>query len=228
MKHLFYDGLERPRTAYLRAIHKHLGESTRVLDIGCGYTAPDLQGLNRHQGRRVGVDVVPFRGETPEGIELIQADCCDMPIEDESFELVISRSVLEHLDEPSQAFREIARVLVPGGRFVFLTPNRWDYVSISASLIPNSWHPRLVRTLTGRSEDDTFPTRYRANSTRQIHRLAKANGMDCESVHLLREHPHYLQFSSIAYALGLAYEQTVQRNVSQLRPWIIGVLCKAG
>jgi SAM-dependent methyltransferase len=126
------------------------------------------------------------------------------------------------LEEPIVAFREISRVLKPGGHFVALTPNRWDYVSLGASLVPNRWHPWLVKRMTGRRENDTFPTHYRANTKSRLNQLARAASLEVVSLELTREHPHYLQFHSLAYAMGLMYEQTVQRGIGQLRPWILG------
>src|SRR5699024_368717 len=41
---------------------------------------------------------------------------------DEQFDLIITQDVLEHIANPSNAFREIARVLRPGGRHVFTIP----------------------------------------------------------------------------------------------------------
>src|SRR5699024_5851323 len=38
------------------------------------------------------------------------------------FDLVITQDVLEHVANPASAFREIARVLRPGGRHVFTIP----------------------------------------------------------------------------------------------------------
>lgn len=46
------------------------------------------------------------------------------PLEDESFDAVIMTEVFEHLrDYPIRSLREICRVLVPGGRLYFTTPN---------------------------------------------------------------------------------------------------------
>lgn len=44
---------------------------------------------------------------------------------DESFDLVISQDVFEHVLDPSAAFREIARTLVPGGMHIFTVPWYW-------------------------------------------------------------------------------------------------------
>ena len=47
--------------------------------------------------------------------ELRQMDATQMAFEDSSFDLVFSRAVFEHIAEPRLAFREVARVLRPGG-----------------------------------------------------------------------------------------------------------------
>lgn len=44
---------------------------------------------------------------------------------DSTFDLVTSIEVLEHIAELEQALGEIFRVLTPGGRFAFTTPNKW-------------------------------------------------------------------------------------------------------
>ena len=45
--------------------------------------------------------------------------------DDESFDIVITQDVLEHLLEPSQSIKEICRTLKPGGVHVFTVP--WYY-----------------------------------------------------------------------------------------------------
>jgi SAM-dependent methyltransferase len=41
---------------------------------------------------------------------------------DESFDLIITQDVMEHVLDPQAAFREIARVLKPGGAHIFTVP----------------------------------------------------------------------------------------------------------
>ena len=45
-----------------------------------------------------------------------------MTFENESFDLMVTQDVLEHVLNPDRAFREIARILKPGGAHVFTVP----------------------------------------------------------------------------------------------------------
>ena len=56
-----------------------------------------------------------IRGFRNENLEM-------MTFEDESFDLVVTQDVVEHLYEPASAFREIARTLKPGGAHIFTVP----------------------------------------------------------------------------------------------------------
>jgi SAM-dependent methyltransferase len=193
----------------------------RVLDVGCGFDTPTLAKLT---GSRIGIDLVPLESFTPApGVRVLRASGEQMPFSDHSFDLACCRSVLEHVEKPEAMFAEVRRVLRPGGTFVFATPNRWDYVSVVSSLVPNRWHPALVHSLTGRAEEKTFPTFYRANTVGALKGLATGAGLTVERLDLCRQHPHYLQRSAILYALGVGFEQLVQRPVPALRPWILGV-----
>ena len=196
-----------------------------LLDAGCGHAAPLLLNLAPHVGRAIGVDVGAAH---PPEIEYIQADLAHTGLYRESVDLVVSRSVLEHLPAPLDVFRELHRILRPGGRFVFLTPNRWDYASLAALAIPNHLHPVLVRRLTDRKECDTFPTFYRANTNRAIGRLARQSGFEVESIRYLNQYPDYFRKIPPLFLLGVAYERLTSAwdRLGFLRGWILGTLVR--
>ena len=58
-----------------------------------------------------------------------------LTFEDESFDLVVSQDVMEHIYDPEKAFKEIARVLKPGGAHIFTVPiiNKSDETECWAS-----------------------------------------------------------------------------------------------
>ena len=59
-------------------------------------------------------------GEMVNGI--LNEDLMDLSFKDETFDLVLSSDVLEHVPDPYKAHREIYRVLKPNGRHVFTVP----------------------------------------------------------------------------------------------------------
>src|SRR5205814_257781 len=108
----------------------------RILDAGCGRTMPFSKALSR-VAEVLGVDLdtslATDNRRTPFGV---RADLSRLPVASEAFDMVISRSVVEHLDKPGVVFSEFARVLRPGGKVVIITPNKYDYVSVIAGLTP--------------------------------------------------------------------------------------------
>lgn len=46
----------------------------------------------------------------------------NLTFQDESFDLFVTQDVMEHIFDPGSAFREIARVLKPGGAHIFTVP----------------------------------------------------------------------------------------------------------
>jgi SAM-dependent methyltransferase len=98
-----------------------------VLDLGCGI-AYFSAWLARRGARVVGVDVTPAQLETARrmqaesGLEfrLLEASAEAVPLEDASFDLVLSEYGASIWCEPSAWIPEAARLLRPGGRLVFL------------------------------------------------------------------------------------------------------------
>jgi SAM-dependent methyltransferase len=59
-------------------------------------------------------------------LTLLRADIRELPFADGSFDLLYTMGTIEHVAEYEQAVREIARVLVPGGRAIVGVPYKWD------------------------------------------------------------------------------------------------------
>ena len=121
---------------YEGLVAKHITLETKVLDAGCGRA--EVIGLFRDKARlTVGLDVDLASVRDNVGLhQAVLGKLAELPFASASFDLVLSSWVIEHLQESEMAFAEIARVLRRGGRFIFLTPNAWNYVVLINRLTP--------------------------------------------------------------------------------------------
>jgi SAM-dependent methyltransferase len=99
-----------PFTKWCRAVQVEafMAPKDRHLDLGCG----DGYFLKRSPCRDCW------------GMDAIYGDCFEdtLPFPNDFFDYVSMLAVLEHLKSPAQIFREVYRLLKPGGKFIFTTP----------------------------------------------------------------------------------------------------------
>lgn len=99
-----------------------------LLDAGCGAGgylrwAVDRSAPARVAGVDIGSEAIELaRAHVPEA-ELCVAPLHHLPFDDESFDVVVSNDVLQHVpeDEVGPSLRELRRVLVPGGTLLVRT-----------------------------------------------------------------------------------------------------------
>ena len=106
------------RRIFFHVLDKAMGSSTdrQVLDVGCG-TGGMMEALQRY-GTTWGVDFSEemvrqclARGFT----NVVAASATELPLQNESFDLVTFFDCLEHIDDDQAALSETRRVLRPGG-----------------------------------------------------------------------------------------------------------------
>jgi SAM-dependent methyltransferase len=224
----YYRDSEHPYSLFEERVGQLLRPDSVLLDAGCGRTVPVLRKFQGRAARLIGVELVDFT-DVPPGIETHNSDLARLPLADASVDLIMSRSVFEHLIDPDSVYREVSRVLKPGGRLVFLTANLWDYGTIVARLVPNRFHASIVKAVEGRAEEDTFPTAYKTNTRGDVDRLAARAGLGVEAFEYLNQYPNYLMFNGALFYLGVGYERLTSRFdcLRFLRGWILVTLRKA-
>lgn len=206
-----------------------LDRSSTVLDVGAGSGIVRQMNMKGVAGRVFGVDTDPRVRDNPYLDEGKVAEATAIPYPDETFDLAFANNVLEHLADPGAVFAEIGRTLRPAGRFLFKTPNRRHYVAILARLTPHRFH-EWVNSLRGRDAADTYPTLYRANTARDVHRFAESSGFEVVSLEHVEGRPEYLRINGLTYLIGLAYERLVNRFevLAGFRVILIGELRRRG
>jgi SAM-dependent methyltransferase len=141
----------------------------------------------------------------------VVSDVAAIPFASEVFDIVAMRSVSEHLPDPVAAFREIARVLKPGGALAILCPNKWYYASMAGRLIPGAAAGGILKLIFGKSVYDNFPTYYRANTRRAVRRLARQSGLDVEVAVPCEHPPDYLKLSPTLFHAGVLWDRITAR-----------------
>jgi malonyl-CoA O-methyltransferase len=118
---------QRVRAELLERLHYFALEPQSILDLGAG-TCQASVALRRRfaHARVIALDISPGMlkasprpGWPRRRFERVCADACALPLASHSVELVYSNLMLQWCDRPDIVFRELARVLRPGGVFVF-------------------------------------------------------------------------------------------------------------
>jgi SAM-dependent methyltransferase len=119
----FTDGADPEYEEQILPLAKeHLSGASRVLDVGCGEGQISRLAANE-KAMVVGID--PTWGqlvvaqERAGGPAYVQGSGGGLPFAAESFDAVVACLVFEHIADTDAAIAEVARVLTPGGRFVF-------------------------------------------------------------------------------------------------------------
>ncbi len=129
-----YDVNNTPFTDYPGELIKHLykkcnmKKDQKILELGCGrgeFLNEFVNcGLEGH-----GVDLSDYSEKFFSKLKFKKVDMANekLPYEDNYFDVIYSKSVIEHFYFPEKLFQEAYRVLKPGGTIITLTPE-WKYI----------------------------------------------------------------------------------------------------
>lgn len=115
-------------------LKRFIGSDTRFVEVGAGDCALAFT-LSRIVGHVYAVDIANIITEHlqwPRNFELFMSDGINIPLPDESVDVVYSNQLMEHIhpDDAVEQLQHIYRVLRPNGRYICITPNRingpWD------------------------------------------------------------------------------------------------------
>jgi len=170
------DLLWRPRALWDLDRFRPPGPVHRVLDIGCG-TGELARLVTRHYpgARVVGADFTRAMLENAahrsvdrderSRLDFAQATALRLPFPDATFDLATNAFVARNLSDLGAAFREVRRVLRPGG--VFLTLEITEPSSATVNRLFHAYFDRVVPWLGG-AVGSAGPYRYLPQSLRTL------------------------------------------------------------
>jgi SAM-dependent methyltransferase len=156
----------------------------------------------------------------------VRGDMTRLPFKDDSFDLVTANMVVEHLDQPDVQFREVSRVLRPGGVFIFHTPSAYGYPTTLARFVPRGPKLMFVRLLEGRKAADVYPAYYRANTRRRIAELSRLTGMELAELKMLVTDAMFNSIPPLAAVELVWIRLLMTKPLKQLRTNVIAIMRK--
>lgn len=196
--------LKYSQLLYEEMLFKHSTGVRAWLDLGCGREL--LPSWRQEQERElvgrpqmlVGVDYDIASLKDNHSLRLkVRGDVSCLPFQDGQFDLVTANMVFEHLKDPPAQLKEIFRILKPGGKLIFHTPNARGYGPLLAKLLPEQMKDRIIWYLQRRRPQDVFPTYYQINTQSEIERLATVTGFELSSLRMVASTPLFIMIPPV-------------------------------
>jgi len=152
-----------------KGIAEHLHRYALALEYSRGKVVLDIASgegygsslLANSANKVIGVDLSPEAVEharkayKSEKLEFICGSVLDIPVDDNSIDLVVSFETIEHLEDQETMMSEIHRVLKPGGLLIISSPERDNYKKVDPD---NPYH---VKELSGEEFNDLLSGSFR-------------------------------------------------------------------
>lgn len=152
-------------------------QNAKILDVGCGNGA--ISDYFAKNNEVFAIDLVdqrtdPFKSNSVHFLKYVDHK---IPLESQSFDIVISNHVLAYIGEKNSHVEELARLLKPGGIIYFATPNRLFPVEPHFGVpflhyLPTRIFNRVMKKL-GLFRENVFLT-----NSFELRRLLKQWGLD--------------------------------------------------
>lgn len=157
-------------------------DTCSILDIGAndGGFCPEVSWIAAHAQKLAGVD--PDRAKlekNPFVSERYYSTLEDAEIPPESFDVLYSIFVFEHVVDEDRFIAAASRILKPGGSMYFITPNGHHYFAFLAHFFDRLKMQRHVLGMVRTKElieSYHYPAVYRLNKPKDIERIGRKHG----------------------------------------------------
>jgi SAM-dependent methyltransferase len=206
-------GFEGGTKPFFRICREQIATGAEILEIGAG-PSNECSEMLSCIGKVTGLDVDQEVRANKWLSRAVVYDGKQMPFVDASFDACVSNFVLEHVRYPLEHFKEVARVLRPGGVYCLRTPNLFHYVSMGARLMPHSVHLLLANRMRSleKNAHDPYPTWFRSNSRGRLQKLCRVSGLGEATVAMIEPEPSYGRASALLFYPMMVYERIVNAS----------------
>ena len=187
----------RHHTRYRRELELLAAEwqSGNLLNIGCGHGADFLPFTANFElfGIDFSEEMIKLARKYGEkyrfSANLAVAEACELPFKDACFDHIIAIAIYHHLKDEQRplAFKELKRVLKPGGEAFIAVWNRWQ---------PRFWSGRHEILQPWKTKEKTLYRYYNLFSYKELVNLAKGEGFKVVRAFFQSPHPVPLKFFS--------------------------------
>ncbi len=233
MQKIIAPSLKYSQTIYEDILWAHSNNIHRWLDLGSGHKLLPPWRLEQERllvkrpELLIGLDYDYGSLKKHRSIRhCIRGDISRLPFLKESFDLITSNMVFEHLKNPEKQLEEIFRNLQPGGLLIFHTPNLLGYDTALTQLITGHLKAKLIWFLQARKEEDVFPTYYRINTEKVIKRVAERVGFQVKGIKLIVSTAQFIMLPPVAILELILIRLLMTRLGRPFRTNIIAILKK--
>lgn len=121
----------------------------KVLEVGCGGGGMiKAIGYYRHDLELTGLDISKFAikeaKKNSKKVRFVVGDIYKLPFKDKTFDAVVAFDIVEHLENPEKAIKEIYRVLKPGGVLHLFSPCEGQEGTLNRLLRKLGWKAKEI------------------------------------------------------------------------------------
>lgn len=184
-----------------------------VVDIGAGRTCSFADRLRNKAITIVAVDVSAeeLAGNTDAHETRVADVSRHIPFAGSEVDLLVSRTVLEHVPDLSRTAAEMARVMRPGAETIHLLPCRYALFAIVARVMPFSLAKRVLHTMIPSSRGVVeFNVYYDRGHPRELERVFTHAGFREVHIECTWDQAAYFHAFFPAFLLVLLYQRLAQ------------------
>jgi 2-polyprenyl-3-methyl-5-hydroxy-6-metoxy-1,4-benzoquinol methylase len=205
-------GPDGPRDFYERLLPSLLRPGQRVLDVGGGkHPAIALQTKRELGLRVVGLDVSGTElAQAPPGAydAIVVGDVAAVDIPGK-YDLMFSRSVIEHVADPRAAMANMASAMAPGGTMAHVVPCRNAPFTILNRWLGNDTARRLLFAIYPEKADHSgFRAYYRECTPARLARICRECGLEIDRI-VPYYNSGYASFFAPLYTLEMLRQVTM-------------------